>query len=253
MAQFLDRYLAGEYVAVWKELVALGPGVRQKRHHADAEAVAAETMRRARHNVELLIRRLDGMGLQFLTLEGYDENQRCPMKSPGGLAEPLKNRSVFSPPTKETPKTLDKLEEMIGGPLPLSLRAWYEQVGGVSLLGWHATLSPNPGDRAYDPEARIDPLVLLPLDLVLQIAADEQKRCGSLEEFRVWAGAPGQDCYGMKVPDKTADAIFDDARRKTLVQYLREAFAWGGLPPWRRTKAKPPTEIVKLTEGLLPL
>ena len=48
MPKFLDRYLAGEHGAVWKELVALGEGIRQKRHYADAAAVAAETMRRAR-------------------------------------------------------------------------------------------------------------------------------------------------------------------------------------------------------------
>src|ERR1017187_5894915 len=76
MSKFLDRYLAGEHVAVWKELVALGEAIHQKRHYADAAAVAAETMRRARHNVEVLIERLDGQGFRFLTQEANDANQR---------------------------------------------------------------------------------------------------------------------------------------------------------------------------------
>jgi hypothetical protein len=61
----LRRYLAGEHEAVWAEMMALGPRVREASSIDDAWAVARETMRRARHNVELLIRRLDQIGYQF--------------------------------------------------------------------------------------------------------------------------------------------------------------------------------------------
>jgi hypothetical protein len=53
---------------------------------------------------------------------------------------PLKNRDVLDRPTKRTAQQLDKLEKMAGGPLPLSLLAWYEEVGAVSLLGYPSTL-----------------------------------------------------------------------------------------------------------------
>ena len=76
LSMFLDRYLAGEYVAVWDDLVALGPRVRHSRYRADAMAVAAKTMRRARHNVQLLLRRLDAMEYRFLTPTVYEENYR---------------------------------------------------------------------------------------------------------------------------------------------------------------------------------
>src|SRR5262249_5480410 len=66
MAKFLERYQAGERVEVWDDLVALGEGVRHKLYHDDAIAVANETMRRARHNVELLIRRLVEIGYRFV-------------------------------------------------------------------------------------------------------------------------------------------------------------------------------------------
>ena len=61
----LRRYLAGEHEAVWAEMMALGPRVREAPCADDAWAVARETMRRARHNVELIIRRLDQIGYQF--------------------------------------------------------------------------------------------------------------------------------------------------------------------------------------------
>src|SRR5262249_17433287 len=68
--------LAGEYAAVWDDLVALGPRVRQTRYLADATAVAADTMRRARQNVDLLLKRLDEMEYRFLSAEGYEESHR---------------------------------------------------------------------------------------------------------------------------------------------------------------------------------
>lgn len=61
----LRRYLAGEHEAVWAELMAMGPSVREAPHLGDAWAVARETMRRARHNVELIIHRLDQIGYRF--------------------------------------------------------------------------------------------------------------------------------------------------------------------------------------------
>lgn len=74
MATFLERYQAGDRAAVWDDLVALGEGVRHELYYADAAAVAAQTMRRARHNVELLIQRLDAMGYRFLTTEVNEKN-----------------------------------------------------------------------------------------------------------------------------------------------------------------------------------
>ena len=61
----LRRYQAGEQEAVWGDMMALGTEVRKAPCAEDAWAVARETMRRARHNVELIIRRLDQLGYQF--------------------------------------------------------------------------------------------------------------------------------------------------------------------------------------------
>ena len=66
MPTYLERYTNGEWAEVWADLVALGAKVSQKRVLPDAEAVADETMRRARHNLEVLIPRLAEAGYSFM-------------------------------------------------------------------------------------------------------------------------------------------------------------------------------------------
>lgn len=65
MPTFLERYLNGECAEVWADLIGLGGKVRRKSVLLDAEAVANETMRRARHNLEILIPRLAAVGYRF--------------------------------------------------------------------------------------------------------------------------------------------------------------------------------------------
>ncbi|GAB3186883.1 hypothetical protein GCM10027259_52190 [Micromonospora palomenae] len=62
---FLDRYLRGEHDQVWADLRGLGPEVCDVAYLADARGVAEETMRRVRHNVEVLRTRLDQAGYRF--------------------------------------------------------------------------------------------------------------------------------------------------------------------------------------------
>jgi hypothetical protein len=62
---YRDRYLSGERERVWDELVALGAAVREEPVYADALAVARETMRRARANIDRLIPRLVSVGFLF--------------------------------------------------------------------------------------------------------------------------------------------------------------------------------------------
>src|SRR5690348_9639624 len=200
----LRRYLAGEHEAVWAEMMALGPRVREASCIDDAWAVARETMRRARHNVELIIRRLDQLGYQFWngqhgkpgpqplrmmmfgqaieypSLEAMVEGalKRDPSQIPAGMgrhAEAVRDRLaklskvalplltqqrerqaeerqrkaeitdhltdevVFSAPAKEDIAAIRKLEKK-GLVLPLSLRAWIEEVGAVNLAGAHPAL-----------------------------------------------------------------------------------------------------------------
>jgi len=74
-------------------MAALGPRVREPPHFDDAcfddaWAVARETMRRARHNVELIIGRLDRIGYQFWSgKQGISGPQPIRMMLGGQLIE----------------------------------------------------------------------------------------------------------------------------------------------------------------------
>jgi len=160
----------------------------------------------------------------------------------------------LQPADKKTAAALKRLEKLAGGPLPLSLRAWYEQVGAVSLLGWHSTLHPNPdepGASGYGP----DPLVMEPLDMLLELA----DQMGAEGEFSLWlspddltkAHTSGGDPYSITIPNPSADAPFEDGNGRTFVNYLRHVFQWGGFPGWRCDPNPPREAIAALTEGLL--
>lgn len=71
---FLDRYQAGDCAAVWEDLVALGSAARHELYLADAQAVARETMRRARRNVEMLIGKLEQLNYSFP--DSYSEGHK---------------------------------------------------------------------------------------------------------------------------------------------------------------------------------
>jgi hypothetical protein len=96
--------------------------VRKEPVYSDARAVARETMTRVRHNVELLATRLRELGFRFT-----DPDQ------------------VVAPPDAELVARLDRIEAEAGGPLPLALRAFFEHVGSVCLMGAHPRLSSYAG------------------------------------------------------------------------------------------------------------
>ena len=303
MQTFLDRYNAGERVEVWDDLTALGDGVRHALYFKDAGAVANETMRRARQNVETLIRRLETMEYRFqdevssaedelVRLERMSEmaeamKKRAAEKSgsanphiqsllAGGLAisektaamtaqrraeatkaaakkrkHPLDDKQVFQPPDKATAKQIAKLEKLAGGPMPMSLRAWYEEVGGVSLMGAHALLNPKQPNENELP----DPLVVLPLEAMLE-QGDEGEGDGLqivIAPDALHKADISGDAYYLSLPDRGADFVFDDGSGRTFVNYLRSVFAWGGFPGWEQAKNPPRELIAKLGEGLLPI
>jgi len=339
--------MAGEHVKVWDELVTIGEGVRREPTYADAVAVAAETMRRARHNVETLIERLVEMGYRFIPPEEdaqlesliqreqrrqangalgpeersaldssiYKTHERKPLSPEGQAAmdqlraslspearavldvaqskpscgiwadpdkraagrarrdtmlsehktqleakiaarlkePPLLNPEVFDPPNKQTATQIKKLEKAAGGPIPISLRAWYEQVGGVSLNGSHEVINPRGHETAADP------LVVSPLRALLEMLDMEK---GEDDEISLWiapddlhkANVSGGDPYMIRIPNGGADAALEyEWHNTTFVDYLRNTFEWGGFPGWERDKKAPREAIATLAEGLLPL
>lgn len=247
---YLERYLAGEYRAVWDELTALGQAVRQHKYIFEALAVARETMRRVRFNTERLVERLQTLGYQF---EGIP----------------------YQPPTAETLDQLELFEENIGL-LPLSLRALYETVGEIDLRESFTrksrtilTVEKLVKGLSW---AYSDALVVFPVAAAIEeyhewqsfVEVDGPEEAGpfqvpiapdALHKANVSGGAP----YGIKMPNEGMDGLLlegdeEEWHHTTFVNYLRICFKWGGFPGWERFQGHPSfpaTQLAFLTEGLL--
>lgn len=257
VATFLQRCRRGEGEAVWAELLAAGeaagPGGRLER---EARSVARETMRRARVNVERLVPRLTAIGYRFGTLGGDDDGDSGAWY---GRMYP-----VYRRPRKDIGRRLDRAEAAYG-PLPLALRAWYEQVREVNFLGSHPRWA-----RTSEEVRVLDPLCAIPWRDAI---------AGFTQEYREWAddGGAGADRpagppfapddyqkadlsggpeYRARYPAAAADApLLNERHRTTLVGYLRTCFRWDGFPGFERLKPakRPAADIALLTEGLPPL
>src|SRR5260221_9203460 len=268
MSTFLERYERGEHVQVWDELLALGEAARAEPLYADAQAVARETMRRARHNVEALIARLLALGYQF----GYawwdpDDRDMLAQDPPP---------PVYTPPRPDVKHQLAELEAHVGL-LPLSLRAWYEQVGAVNFVGMF------PVPDATDPDGftcylqfvrsggrdrgrqfatedcghDLDPLFIDSLEHILTDAIMPSRPGSGYEidlapdewlKYEVSGGGP----YVITVPNSAADAIVEyEWHQTTFVNYLRTCFRWGGFPGLACKTQKPEKELAVLREPLL--
>lgn len=119
-----------------------------------------------------------------------------------------------------------ELEEQ-AGLLPLSLVAFWQEVGAVDLVGMHPAWPDG-----------LDPLVVDPPEGALSFLFDEEEG----EEPGMFAGlAPddlhkdntsGGDPYGVRLPNPHADFLFLYERHELhFVPYLRLAILqWGGFP-----------------------
>jgi hypothetical protein len=271
----LARYQAGEHEQVWAELTALGVAVREPPLYDDAWSVAQETMRRVRHNIEILIPRLEALGYTF----GYDWYGP---NFPKGLMAPL-----FSPPMPNITKSIAEIERT-AGTLPLSLRAFYEVVGGVNFVG----APPAAWERWGHIPDGLDALYVLPAEVALDGGilpweeefgdADGEPEDDLIEDdasdIHAYLAAPAEpnDCWLIEIaPDEylkyncggggayqlALPAIGADARllrerhRTTFVSYLRHCFRWGGLPKLEAVADIPDaaSTIAALIEGLAPL
>ena len=150
MLTYMQRYLHGEHEQVWSELRALGDAVRDEPLLGDARAVARETMRRAHHNIEVLIPRLQSLGYTF----GYAwlAERTHERFTPEGIAELERDEPVYRPPLPDAVERIAELEALAGA-LPITLRAWYEVVGSVNFIGTAPPQWRDLGYQGYQGEA----------------------------------------------------------------------------------------------------
>src|SRR5688500_5458337 len=151
MSSWIERYVAGEYESVWEEVVALGPRAIDPAVAPAADALARGTMHRALRHVEALKSLLPSIGWRF----------HFPMTGPPS------DYCIHARPGSDVQQKIAELETLCG-PLPASIRAWWEVVGTVCFMR-------EPLDEQEYPLP--DPLVVDPIESVI-------------EEFREWESDP---------------------------------------------------------------
>jgi len=224
-----DRYVAGEHTAIWSELMAQGSAVRSEPLAADALAVAYETMSRVDQNVRAVVTRLGEIGFEFTT--------------PDGARRRVSDVHVL--PDARIAKRIQRIEKA-SGPLPLSIRAFYEVVGSIDLIGRHPSVAPPSG------EVPPDPLVVLGIDEAVSGMEDEGDGALILAADDLHkSNVSGGDPYEIGIPDAAADArVLNERHDLLFVDYLRLCFRFGGFPGYEGQTDVPP-EIDRLRDGLL--
>ena len=238
----LRRYRQGEHAAVWADL---------RSHRAvsgafrgEALDVARETMRRVLHNTELLCGRLQSDG----------------WAARGG--------TLHTPPCADDLEIIRRVEEITGAPLPPSLGAFWEIVGGIDLV-WDYRRDDSPPDLVIGLNlAELDPLEIesprvaeglfeewadlhdgVPREIAdpyrLDLAADY------LHKADISGGPP----YGVELPFLGADPPFvNEDHGLPFVDYLRLCFRWGGFPHLERHARSPAVQafVRRVTDGFEP-
>ena len=235
------RYLRGEHGPVWNELrshEALAGDLLE-----EARAVAKETMSRVSHCADTLAKRL--AALRWVPLYGE-----------------LRTR-----PRVEDPEVMRRIEEITGALLPVSLRAFWEVVGGINFV-WDYERGDAPALGVDLPMDAMDPLCVNPPELVTHLLEEwEEQKAGVdaeltdpfsldlapdyLHKVETSGGAP----YGIELPFLGADPVFaNEAHELPFVDYLRLCFRWAGFPRLERHADRPDVrEFLKvMSKGLEP-
>src|SRR5262245_11794644 len=145
---YYEHYLNGDFEKVWNELQELGSDVRREPYYSDAKAVASETMRRVYRNCERIVTRLRSLGYSF---DAFPDGSRRSY-----LGQPLVR------PSSNLKAECAELESE-AGTLPLSLTAFWNEVGAVDLVG-----------RCPSWPDGLDPLVVDPPEGALSFLCEEE-------------------------------------------------------------------------------
>jgi hypothetical protein len=238
--RFYDRYTAGEYVPVWKELIALGEVVCAEPLRSEAIQVCKEIVRRASINLRMLHTRLLNLGYEF--------------------AEP---NAAFVEAVADPSDRIDEFEQELGA-MPLIARTWYSVIASVD---FRQADSQRVYRQALRPPAGPDIFGLgsHPVLLFQSLARSQQQFQEMAEEqeghmrqphgsdlegseervpfasfFPLSGWASNCDPVGFRLPCLGVDGvIFNDGGGDAyFVDQLRGAFRWGGFPFWQGSLKK---------------
>jgi hypothetical protein len=255
--QYCDRYQAGQHVAVWRELIALGEAVRHEPLLSDVTAVCKEAVRRAQINLRVLHRRLLELGYEFAKPEAA-------LKDAG----------------EDAIGRIDEFEKEFGA-LPVIARLWYKTFDSVNfcqadsqrayLKGGFPPSAPDIYGLGSHPVLYFQSLERS-REQSKTLKGEHEHYAKEAREFgheyhptdfgsHLFLGGWASNCdpKGFALPCTGIDGvIFNDGGGDTyFVDELRKAFQWGGFPFWQWCLKKPkfysPMEYRPNFEKLLPL
>lgn len=255
---FLQRYLSGERVPVWDEMIRLGDAVRQEPVLSDALGVVREVVDRSQRNLGAIHGRLAGLGYEFAKPEA------ALVEAGPGAADRV--RAI----------------EVRLGSFPLLVREWYLRLGSVDFsqappqmfgptascvggLGFNCTLIMQGLDACWEHWESLS------RQHAEDVRAARQFGHGSFGPERLPAflplGPSASNCdpMGFRLPDLGVDGVFynDGGGDVYFIDHLRMIFEWGGFPfcqSYSRRRgtflsARPDIEKILpiLKDGLLPV
>jgi hypothetical protein len=242
-AALVSRYRQGEHTAIWSEVRtydAISGAFRE-----DVLAVARETMRRVLHNVDLLAERLEAEG--WTALSG----------------------SPRTPPSREDLDAMEKIEAITKTPLPPSLRAFWEIVGGVDFVWDYQSDDEVPGLDLEVELPQLDPLSVDPARSTTSLFEEWADERGDVDpeiadpyrldlapDYLHKADISGGAPYGIELPFLGADPLFaNEEHGLPFVDYLRLCFRWGGFPRLERHANEKGVQqfVRRMTEGFQPV
>ncbi len=261
MESYLARYQQGDCEQVWSELYALGAEIHREEIYPEALAVALETMRRVRHNVEVVMPRLEELGYEF----GYAwlEEERPDVTEEWVVWQPAR----YALPSADIVEQIQWFEEL-AGPLPLSIRAFYREVEEVNFFGrqrsWEQLIEREKPHG--HPPSNLDPLAVRGLhedtcEDYISWREAMQEQGGEAEpyplliavDYELKYDVSGSEAYEMEVPNAAADGmLLHEWHQTTFVNYLRICLRYAGLPGLERIQAHISEELSYLTHDLLP-
>ena len=215
---WLTRYRDGERSRVWHELRQFGGTISDPDLVEEAQLVCDEMAHRARHNIDLIVKRLRNDGYRF---HSNDDAQTPEL--------PLVQA------TSSAGEHADWLQQTFG-PVPMTVLSWVRLVGDVWLVGTHPR---------WPESAAADPLVIelegsrYPGATVRDYFASElevwQEQAGEQPEVDqfVLPVAPdrlhkqnvsGGPPYGIVLPDGCVDGLFVGETTMPFVSYLNWVF-----------------------------
>lgn len=196
-------------------------------------------MSRVRRNLERLVSHLKDAGFQFGI---YPDGEEVP-----GYKGPLLG------PDPQIEQKIARLEELVGGPIPLSLSGFWKWVGSVNLVAFQPELTLH---------GTFDPLWVDQIDVTLNEYQEWLYRRDYDNETQPFAAVISPDAlhkdnvsggspYEITLPDAAIDAVLaNEGSDIRFGNYLRNAIDWAGYPGFAAEPEQFPAWLDELSEQM---